>query len=89
MGGGIGMGNTCKSMADSFQRMTKPTTIKKKKKKKKMTVRADCAVSECSSPSPSIKDFAHCLSGEEELAFEQESTLLANPTPLPRCWHLK
>ena len=25
--GGIGMGNTCKSMADSFQCMTKPTTI--------------------------------------------------------------
>ena len=25
--GGIGMGNTCKSMADSFQFMTKPTTI--------------------------------------------------------------
>ena len=27
VGGGIGMGNTCKSMADSCQRMTKPTTI--------------------------------------------------------------
>ena len=26
-GGGIGIGNTCKSMADSFQCMTKPTTI--------------------------------------------------------------
>ena len=26
-GGRIGMGNTCKSMADSFQCMTKPTTI--------------------------------------------------------------
>ena len=25
--GGIRMGNTCKSMADSFQCMTKPTTI--------------------------------------------------------------
>ena len=31
-GRGIGMGNTCKSVADSFQFMTKPTTIKKKKK---------------------------------------------------------
>ena len=31
--GGIGMGNTCKPMADSFQCMTKPTTIKKKKRK--------------------------------------------------------
>ena len=27
VGGVIGMGNTCKSMADSFQCMTKPTTI--------------------------------------------------------------
>ena len=31
VGGGIGMENTCKSMADSFQCMTKSTTIKKKK----------------------------------------------------------
>ena len=30
VGGGIGMGNTCKPMADSFQCMTKTTTIKKK-----------------------------------------------------------
>ena len=37
-GGGIGMGNTCKPMAVSFQCMTKFTTNKKKikiKKKKK------------------------------------------------------
>ena len=27
VGGGIGMGNTCNSMADSCQDMTKPTTI--------------------------------------------------------------
>ena len=27
VGGGIGMGNTCISMADSCQCMTKPTTI--------------------------------------------------------------
>ena len=31
------MGNTCKSMADSFQCMTKPTTIKLKKKKKEFS----------------------------------------------------
>ena len=30
VGGGIGMGNTCKPMADSFQCMTKFTTKKKK-----------------------------------------------------------
>ena len=30
-GGGIGMGNTCKSTADSCQCMAKTTTIKKKK----------------------------------------------------------
>ena len=35
MGGGIGMGNTCKPMAVSFQCMTKFTTNKKEKKKKK------------------------------------------------------
>ena len=40
VGGGIGMGNTCKPMAVSFQCMTKSTTNKnnnnlKKKKKKR------------------------------------------------------
>ena len=30
-GGGIGMGNTCKPMAVSFQCMTKSTKIKKKR----------------------------------------------------------
>ena len=41
VGGGIGMGNTCKPLAVSFQCMTKSTTnkkkinLKKKKKKKK------------------------------------------------------
>ena len=34
VGGGIGMGNTCKPMAVSFQCMTKSTTNKKKKRKK-------------------------------------------------------
>ena len=34
VGGGIGMGNTCKPMAVSFQCMTKFTTNKKKKEKK-------------------------------------------------------
>ena len=33
--GGIGMGNTYKPMAVSFQCMTKPTTKKKKKKNPK------------------------------------------------------
>ena len=35
VGGGIGMGNTCKPMAVSFQCMTKFTTNKKKIIKKK------------------------------------------------------
>ena len=35
VGGGIGMGNTCKPMAVSFQCMTKSTTNNKKKKRKK------------------------------------------------------
>ena len=33
VGGGIGMGNTCKPMAVSFQCMTKFTTNKKKKRR--------------------------------------------------------
>ena len=36
VGGGIGMGNTCKPLAVSFQCMTKSTTNKKKKKEKKI-----------------------------------------------------
>ena len=36
VGGGIGMGNTCKPMAVSFQCMAKFTTNKKKKKRKKV-----------------------------------------------------
>ena len=35
VGGGIGMGNTCKPLAVSFQCMTKSTTNKKKKNFKK------------------------------------------------------
>ena len=35
VGGGIGMGNTCKPMAVSFQCMTKYTTNKKKIKKER------------------------------------------------------
>ena len=34
VGEGIGMGNTCKSMADSCQCMARTTTIKKTKKQK-------------------------------------------------------
>ena len=36
VGGGIGMGNTCKPLAVSFQCMTKSTTNKKKKMVKKI-----------------------------------------------------
>ena len=36
VGGGIGMGNTCKPMAVSFQCMTKSTTNKKRKKIEKV-----------------------------------------------------
>ena len=46
MGGGIGMGNTCKPMAVSFQCMTKFTTNKKNKlkKKKKVAGRINCSL---------------------------------------------
>ena len=38
VGGGIGMGNTCKPMAVSFQCMTKFTTNKKINKKNKSSI---------------------------------------------------
>ena len=41
VGGGIGMGNTCKPMAVSFQCMTKSTTVKKKKKMKVLVTQSD------------------------------------------------
>ena len=41
VGGGIGMGNTCKPLAVSFQCMTKSTTNKKKKKKKEVFILCD------------------------------------------------
>ena len=51
VGGGIGMGNTCKPMAVSFQCMTKFTTNKKKKKKvKKKTKKKTLAFA----PSPKV-----------------------------------
>ena len=40
VGGGIGMGNTCKPLAVSFQCMTKSTTNKKKWLKKLNKVKA-------------------------------------------------
>ena len=43
VGGGIGMGNTCKPLAVSFQCMTKSTTNKKKRKKKQ----SSCSRGEC------------------------------------------
>ena len=38
VGGGIGMGNTCKPMAVSFQCMTKFTTKKKKNNNNKKSI---------------------------------------------------
>ena len=38
VGGGIGMGNTCKPLAVSFQCMTKSTTKKKKKKRMNLSM---------------------------------------------------
>ena len=39
VGGGIGMGSTCKPKAVSFQCMTKSTTNKKKKMKEKKNIK--------------------------------------------------
>ena len=41
------MGNTCKSMADSFQCMTKPTTIKNKQTNKQTNKQKVCENIDC------------------------------------------
>ena len=52
VGGGIGMGNTCKPMAVSFQCMTKSTTNKKLKKKKTFVVQSLQSCPTLSTPWP-------------------------------------
>ena len=47
VGGGIGMGNTCKPMAVSFQCMTKSTTNKKKKEKEKEKINPNHNTKSC------------------------------------------
>ena len=51
VGGGIGMGNTCKPMAVSFQCMTKYTTIKKiikqKQQQQQKRVHQGCILLPC------------------------------------------
>ena len=65
VGGGIGIGNTCKSMADSFQCMTKPITIKKKSEKnKKQKTNSDFFLF-----NSSLFPSSHCVvSNEKKLA---------------------
>ena len=53
VGGGIGMGNTCKPMAVSFQYMTKSTA---KKKKKRVTPKAASTLND-----KAYKFINHCL----------------------------
>ena len=45
VGGGIGMGNTCKPMTVSFQCMTKSTTNKKRIKIEKIKQKSGCDIS--------------------------------------------
>ena len=79
VGGGIGMGNTCKPMAVLFQCMTKFTTnktIKKKKKKKKkeelMTI-------------PAMQGYCKDGPGLSKLVCPCSSGVLAS-RHLPLCW---
>ena len=68
VGGGIGMGNTCKPMAVSFQCMTKSTTIKKERKKKKSlkTARRNTVIVKGNEYDPcAIKGFPGGTSGKE------------------------
>ena len=62
VGGGIRMGNTCKPMADSFQCMTKPTTIKINKNKKKTTNNHSCTVGLLSASEMDLILIQECVS---------------------------
>ena len=74
------MGNTCKSIADSFQRMTKPTTIKKKKFKTK-TINIEAFLSEMG------KIFKFYLSIHFTLMFAAAAKSLQSCPPLqPHRW---
>ena len=59
MGGGIGMGNTCKPMAVSFQCMTKFTT----KKKKILTVEWVAISFSRDLPDPGVEHSSPALAG--------------------------
>ena len=70
MGAGIGMGNTCKPMAVSFQCMTKYTTIKKKKRKERQSIKIR-------KPGPLLSTYPEeTLSVDNFLSVYQSSILL-------------
>ena len=66
VGGGIGMGNTCKPLAVSFQCMTKSTTNKKKNGVKKKN---------------SMACQQYTISGESYLNFDSNQSLTNTPQP--------
>ena len=87
VGGGIGMGNTCKPMADSFQCMTKSTTIKiiiliikLKKQKNKRDIKKKM---ESWKAPEKLKASGHCLSRLDTA--EKPSTRDGNEKQAPLC----
>ena len=66
VGGGIGMGNTCKPMAVSFKCMTKSTTNKKKKRRR----RASLVVQSVKHPPAMQKTWVQSLGQEDPLEGE-------------------
>ena len=86
VGGGIGMGNTCKPMAVSFQCMTKSTTIKiiiiKKMKKKSSVKRIQSCMLICIMYSHSYINILQCISlcdtTSHEKWLERYSLILSN-----------
>ena len=83
VGGGIGMGNTCKPMAISFQCMTK-STIKKKKKDLKRTTQLVKTIifKNMKDPRENFKGPGRC---EDLLSTEQTSSSMSIPM-LPSKW---
>ena len=90
MGGEIGMGNTCNSMADSYQCMTKPTTVLLSNSKRinwnwVVTVLFRCnPQADCSPMLPNVFNPAHCVSSTA-LPWALQASELETPITEDNC----
>ena len=89
--GGIGMGNTCKPMAVSFQCMTKFTTNKKKKRLEKVTFHSNPKEGQCQKMFKLLHNCADftCQQGHGQNTSSQASTVSELRTSRCTSWIYK